>query len=91
MARSLSRLKQRAKKAGVPIIYVNDNFGKWQSDFRRTVEHCVGTKSIGREVVGILRPEDDDYFVLKPKHSGFFSTILETRVRAGQIEVRARQ
>jgi nicotinamidase-related amidase len=28
LARSLSRLKQRAKKAGVPVIYVNDNFGK---------------------------------------------------------------
>ena len=75
----------------MPVIYVNDNFGKWQSDFRRTVEHCVGTKSIGREVVGILRPEDDDYFVLKPKHLGFFSTTLETRVRAVPIEVRARQ
>jgi nicotinamidase-related amidase len=27
MARNLLRLKQRAQKAGVPVIYVNDNFG----------------------------------------------------------------
>src|SRR5205814_8457385 len=80
MARSLLRLKRRAKKAGVPVVYVNDNFGRWKSDFRRTVEHCA-RHGRGREVVESLRPEEDDYFVLKPKHSGFFSTTLETLLR----------
>lgn len=32
---------------------------------------------IGRPIAALLQPEDDDYFVLKPKHSGFFSTQLE--------------
>ncbi len=41
MARILLRLKRQAQKAGVPVIYVNDNFGQWKSDFRRTVDHCV--------------------------------------------------
>ena len=77
MARNLLRLKRRAQKAGVPVVYVNDNFGRWKSDFRRTVEHCA-RHGRGREVVESLRPEDNDYFVLKPKHSGFFSTTLET-------------
>jgi nicotinamidase-related amidase len=81
MARKLLRLKQRAKKAGVPVIYVNDNFGRWQSDFRRQVQHCLREDSKGREIVSLLRPEEDDYFVLKPKHSGFFSTTLETLLR----------
>lgn len=78
MARKLVRLKQRAKKAGVPVIYVNDNFGRWRSDFRRQVLHCQREESLGHEIVSRLRPEEDDYFVLKPKHSGFFSTTLET-------------
>jgi nicotinamidase-related amidase len=81
MARKISRLKERAKKAGVPVIYVNDNFGRWQSDFRRQVQHCLRGESRGREIVRLLEPEDDDYFVLKPKHSGFFSTTLETLLR----------
>ena len=81
MARRISRLKERAKKAGVPVIYVNDNFGRWQSDFRRQVQHCLRGESRGREIVRLLRPEEDDYFVLKPKHSGFFSTTLETLLR----------
>jgi nicotinamidase-related amidase len=81
MARKLLLLKKRAKKAGIPVIYVNDNFGRWQSDFRRQVQHCLRESSRGHEIVSLLRPEEDDYFVLKPKHSGFFSTTLETLLR----------
>jgi len=78
MARNILRLKQRAKKAGIPVVYVNDNFGRWRSDFRRQVLHCLRENSRGRDIVSLLRPDEDDYFVLKPKHSGFFSTTLET-------------
>ena len=81
MARKILRLKARAKKAGVPVIYVNDNFGRWQSDFRRQVRHCLRGDSRGHEIVALLQPDEDDYFVLKPKHSGFFSTTLETLLR----------
>jgi nicotinamidase-related amidase len=80
MAKQLLRLKRRAQKAGVPVIYVNDNFGRWKSDFRHTVEHCA-RNGRGSELVRLLRPEQNDYFVLKPKHSGFFSTTLETLLR----------
>ena len=80
MARILLRLKRRAQKAGVPVIYVNDNFGRWKSDFRRTVDYCT-RHGHGRDIVELLRPEENDYFVLKPKHSGFFSTTLETLLR----------
>lgn len=81
MAKKIHRLKQRARRAGVPVIYVNDNFGKWQSDFRRTVEHCSSRKVRGHEIARLLKPSAKDYFVLKPKHSGFFSTTLETLLR----------
>ncbi len=81
MAKRLLELKKRARRAGIPAVYVNDNFGKWKSDFRRTIEHCLAPKSKGRDIVEILRPDDDDYFVLKPKHSGFFSSTLETLLK----------
>ena len=79
MARNLARLKERAKKAGVPVVYVNDNFGRWRSDLQSLVEHC--RKGRARKIVDLLRPDQDDYFVLKPKHSGFFSSTLETLLR----------
>jgi nicotinamidase-related amidase len=78
MAHRIAELKRRAKLAGIPTIYVNDNFGRWQSDFRRVVEHCLQDGVRGEPVARILQPEDDDYFVLKPKHSAFYATTLDT-------------
>jgi nicotinamidase-related amidase len=77
MAERLAALKERAKRAGMPVIYVNDNFGRWRSDFRSLVEHCLEDEIRGKSIVERLRPDEDDYFVLKPRHSGFFSTSLE--------------
>jgi nicotinamidase-related amidase len=73
----IARLKQRAAAARVPVIYVNDNFGKWRHDFHKLVEHCMKTQCRGKPVAERLHPTEDDYFVLKPKHSGFFATPLE--------------
>jgi nicotinamidase-related amidase len=56
---------------------VNDNFGRWQSDFQRQVQRCLRDDVPGAEVTRLLVPEEDDYFVLKPKHSGFYSTSLD--------------
>lgn len=77
MAERLAMLKRRAKEAGIPAIYVNDNFGRWRSDFRTLIQHCLEENVPGKPVVERLRPKEDDYFVLKPKHSGFFSTALD--------------
>jgi nicotinamidase-related amidase len=76
-AKKIAALKERVRQAGIPSIYVNDNFGKWRSDFRKLVSHCLNDETRGREIVELLRPDKDDYFVLKPKQSGFFSTTLE--------------
>ena len=77
-ARKLAALKYRARQAGVPAIYVNDNFGQWRSDFKRLVRHCLEDGVRGEPVARLLLPEDDDYFVLKPKSSAFFETTLHT-------------
>ena len=81
MARRLARLKAQAGELGCPVIYVNDNFGRWRSDFKSLVEHCLAERVPGRRLVERLRPADDDYFVLKPTHSGFHSTTLELLLR----------
>ena len=86
MAKRLAALKRRATAAGVPSIYINDNFGRWRSDFRQTVAHCTARSSPGRHVSQRLRPTSRDYFVLKPKHSGFFDTTLDTLL--GMLRIR---
>jgi nicotinamidase-related amidase len=74
-AQAIAALRRRARRASVPTVYVNDNFGRWRSDFHAILEHCLA--SPGREIAELLRPEKDDYFVLKPKHSGFQFTTLD--------------
>jgi nicotinamidase-related amidase len=76
-ARATATLRRRAKQAGVPVIYCNDNFGKWRSDFRSLLEHVLTDDVRGKPIGELLAPDEQDYFVLKPKHSGFHSTSLD--------------
>ena len=73
----IAKLKMRAAAVGVPAIYINDNFGRWQSNFEEIVKHCLESDRRGRPFVEQLVPNEHDYFVLKPKHSGFYQTPLE--------------
>jgi nicotinamidase-related amidase len=81
VARRIATLKARAVRAGMPVVYVNDNFGRWRSDFRATVEHCLRDDAPGREIVQRLAPTARDYFVLKPSNSAFYASVLETLLR----------
>jgi nicotinamidase-related amidase len=56
---------------------VNDNFGKWRSDFRALLKHCLRDDIRGRPLAELLTPTEEDYFVLKPMHSAFHSTTLD--------------
>jgi len=76
-ARKIERLAERARRAGVPVVYVNDNFGRWRSDFAATVQACTKPNTPGRRISERLRPHATDYFVLKPQYSGFYCTTLE--------------
>ena len=77
IAGRIRELKARARSLGIPAIYVNDNFGRWQSDFSQLLQHCLDPGVRGRPFVEELAPEQHDYFVLKPKHSAFYQTPLE--------------
>ncbi len=66
VAENLARLKQRARMAGIPAIYVNDNFGQWRSEASKLVRYCLRPQSAGKEFVERIRPDEEDYFVLKP-------------------------
>jgi len=77
IARAIARLKQRARAAGVPVIYANDNAGRWRSDFRTLIDEATKAGGPGAEIAELLAPDQDDYFLLKPKQSAFFGTPLE--------------
>ena len=85
VAKKLGALKDRANRGGVPVIYVNDNFGKWQEDFKTMSEHFAGDDAKGNKVVRLLQPGAEDYYVLKPHRSAFYSTTLEILLRELEI------
>ena len=81
VAAALRAFKERAHEAGVPVMYVNDNFGRWRSDMPALVERCLQPDCLGRELVRELEPDEGDYFVLKPQLSAFHGTTLHTLLR----------
>lgn len=86
VAKAIARLRDRASKAGVPVIYVNDNLGKWRSDVSALVESCVRDGVAGAPIVELLTPRNTDYVVLKSTLSGFYQTPLETMLRLGGVK-----
>lgn len=81
IADHLANLKRRARKARVPVVYVNDNFGQWRSNATQIFEYCTRDEAIGRDFVRSIAPDDQDYFVLKPMHSAFYQTPLDALLR----------
>lgn len=73
-AKKIAKLQERFRARRWPVIYVNDNFGHWQSDWRQVFSICA--QSRGAPLARILPPQAGDYFVLKPRHSGFYGTNL---------------
>lgn len=84
MRDSLIKLKARAREAGIPVLYVNDNFGDWRSEKEVLIGRCLEAK--GGQFVRPLLPDSEDYFVLKPLHSAFYMTPLEVLLRHLNVE-----
>jgi nicotinamidase-related amidase len=80
LARNIAALKKRCKDLRIPVIYVNDNRDRWRSDISAVLAHCTAPDSPGRKMVKKLIPEASDYVVLKPKHSAFYATPLDTLI-----------
>ena len=81
IAPRIGALKRRCVSAGVPVIYVNDNRGRWRSEFRELVRVSIAESETGAAIAKSLAPGDDDYSVLKPKHSAFYATPLDLLLR----------
>lgn len=81
IAWALARLRDRAEVARCPVIYCNDNFGQWRSDFKSLLASCTADDMRGRDFVRLVAPSPRDYFVLKPKHSAFYETALDSLLR----------
>jgi nicotinamidase-related amidase len=67
-------LIETARESGVPVVFVNDNFGNWCGHRAAIFDHVRNTP--GAAILERLKLRDDDYFILKPQVSGFYATNL---------------
>lgn len=76
-AKCASQLAKAARHKGIPVIYANDNFGRWQSDFTSMVTRLRQGSGPSASIARLLRPLPTDLTILKPMHSAFFGTPLD--------------
>lgn len=74
LAGPITELRRQAAAADVPVIYVNDNYGRWRDEPSALIEWIA--QGAGGALAQKLRPGPDDYFVIKPESSGFYATTI---------------
>ena len=75
-APAIQQLLERARSHRIPVIYANDNLGRWRSDSASLIARCIEPVRAGATLVRSLLPADTDSIILKPRHSAFFGTPL---------------
>ncbi|MCX5588809.1 isochorismatase family cysteine hydrolase [Streptomyces erythrochromogenes] len=71
---SVVRLLEEARRRGLPVIYANDNFGKWRSHHGEILQAALAGPRA--DLVEPVRPDADSYFIVKARHSAFYETPL---------------
>jgi nicotinamidase-related amidase len=71
----IEALLDRAHAAGAPVVYVNDNYGDWNSSSEELARSALAGRH--RELVEPVLPREGDSFVVKARHSTFYETPLE--------------
>jgi nicotinamidase-related amidase len=68
-------LVKRASEQGVEVIYVNDNYGDWNSSQEELARAALNGRR--PDLVEPILPPDDADFVIKARHTIFYMTPLE--------------
>lgn len=80
----LKALRSNCRKKQIPVIYINDHYNLWQADLKKIYEKCLNDISL--PVIEPLQPGKDDYFLIKPKHSAFYGTALNTLLHTLKVD-----
>ncbi|MBM7656456.1 nicotinamidase-related amidase [Neobacillus cucumis] len=84
IAEPIKRLKEHFNKAQLPVIFINDHYNLWQADYPKIIEYCRNPFS--EPIYEKLLPEETDYFLIKPKHSAFYGTALNTLLHQLKVD-----
>jgi nicotinamidase-related amidase len=82
---ALLSLLDEARAAGTPVIYANDDDGRWDSNAHRLVREAVEYGKAG-DLVAAVAPAEDDSVILKPAYSAFEDTPLAGVLRERGVD-----
>jgi nicotinamidase-related amidase len=80
-ARATARLRRSLGSSGAQVVYANDNYGVWRSDFHALWQRCQRLAGAPAELARALAPRKSDFSILKPRHSAFYETPLDLLLR----------
>lgn len=89
-AHRIAELKGRLSRSKVAVIYANDNYGTWHSEFSDILAACSALPGKRGEISRLLAPQPEDLIILKPQHSAFHSTPLQhllNRMKAQELTI----
>ncbi|MGF2614045.1 cysteine hydrolase [Rossellomorea vietnamensis] len=84
MVKPLDSLRGACRQNNMPVIYINDHYTLWQADLKKIYDKCLN--DISRPIIETLKPGKDDYFLIKPKHSAFYGTALNTLLHSLKVD-----
>lgn len=82
----IQRIKKWAKENSIPVFYTQEMHRYQKIDYgleleRNEPQHCLeGTEGV--EVIDELKPEGDDYVIIKRRYSGYYLTDLEILMKS---------
>ncbi|MED4207547.1 isochorismatase family cysteine hydrolase [Neobacillus mesonae] len=84
ISQSINRLKDQFNQVKLPVIFINDHYNLWQADYQKIIQYCSNRYS--DPIMNQLLPGEDDYFLIKPKHSAFYGTALNTLLHQLKVD-----
>jgi nicotinamidase-related amidase len=80
-AATTARLRRQLDASGTQVVYANDNYGVWRSDFNALCDRVRALPGVAGAMAAKLRPRQRDCTLLKPRHSAFYATPLDLLLR----------
>jgi nicotinamidase-related amidase len=81
-ARGLVEAVASARATDLPIIYANDDGGRWDGDGSGVIKRALAGPA--GDTIARIRPKPGDYRILKPRYSAFVGTPLQLLL--GELE-----
>ncbi|MGN6799250.1 MAG: isochorismatase family cysteine hydrolase [Gaiellaceae bacterium] len=81
---TMADVLREARRVKVPVLYVNDEHGRWQSDAPSLVREALAAK--GGHLIEPLLPADGEAVILKQRYSAFDHTALDLLLEARRVE-----